>query len=370
MQGPKILVIYNFAQKYRTAIFKEIDNTWDCKWIFGRNTTDIKGMDTACLKHVEFVDNKPVAGPFSYQTNIYREATRGDYDALFMLGEPFNLSTWAIMLRNKLSRRRKRVYLWSHGWYGREGRAKKWMKRLFFGLADKTFLYGNYAKKVAVEQGFPAEKLEVIHNSLDHDSQVKLRNSLVPSAIYREHFGNDNPTLIFIGRLTAVKRLDLLLDAMETLNSRGERYNLVLVGDGEKRTELEQLAKDKGLVGQVWFYGACYDDSQNAQLIYDADLCVAPGNVGLTAMHTMVFGTPVLTHDNFAMQMPEFEAIIPEKTGAFFRYNDVSSLADCIYTWIQACVGRREAIRNACYNEIGTSWTPEFQLSVLKKFIR
>lgn len=362
----KMLIVYNFAQKYRTAIFKAIDENWECKWIFGKNTTDIKGMDTSCLKNVEYVDNKKCFGPFWKQSKVADEASKDEYNTLLMLGEPFNLSTWWIMIRNRFSKNRKNIYLWSHGWYGRENFAKKWMKRIFFGLADKTFLYGNYAKEMAIKQGFPEEKLEVIHNSLDHANQIKLRESLSKSNIYKSHFGNENPVIIFIGRLTAVKRIDLLIEAIAKLKEQGKLFNVTLIGDGEKRKELEGLVYDRGLEKQVWFYGACYDDNQNAQLIYDADLCVAPGNVGLTAMHTMVFGTPVLTHNNFPMQMPEFEAIIPGKTGDFFEYNNISSLADKIESSTTCNKLDRDLIRKECYHEIDSYWTPDFQMRILK----
>lgn len=366
----KLLVIYNFAQKYRTGIFREIDKTWDCKWIFGHTQTDIKEMDTSFLKNVKFVENKKCIGPFKRQSEIVKEAIKGDFDTLLMLGEPFNLSTWAIMLRNICSRHQKKVYLWSHGWYGREGFVKKWFKRAFFGLADKIFLYGNYAKQVAIGQGFDENKLEVIHNSLDHDHQIKLRATLKPSEIYRNHFGNDHPVIIFIGRLTEVKRLDMLVEAVAVLKRRQKKFNVVFIGDGEKRGDLEDLVRQKDLTSQFWFYGSCYDDAQNAQLIYDADLCVAPGNVGLTAMHTMVFGTPVLTHNCFPMQMPEFEAIIQGKTGAFFLYDDIKSLADEIEVWTDNSTGRREQIRQNCYAEIDSSWTPAYQIATLKKVIK
>lgn len=58
----------------------------------------------------------------------------------------------------------------------------------------------------------------------------------------------------------------------------------------------------------------------NAEFIYNADLCVSPGNVGLTAMHSLVFGCPVITHNCFEWQMPEFEAIQPGITGDFLRW--------------------------------------------------
>lgn len=363
-------MIINMASAYRGPIYCLMDKAFDIDWFFGNQIGDIKELDLNMLSTACHVDRRNVAGPFYWMSDIVKLLDKPQYDKFLVIGEPFNLSVWSIMLRNRFRRKRKKIYLWSHGWYGREGFAKKWMKRIFFGLADKTFLYGNYARQVAISQGFPADKLEVIHNSLDHDNQIRLREMLCVSDIYHKHFGNADPVLIFIGRLTAVKRLDQLIEAVSILKRQGKDYNIVLVGDGEKRKELEALVKEKGLEKQVWFYGACYDDTQNAQLIYDADLCVAPGNVGLTAMHTMVFGTPVLTHDNYPMQMPEFEAIVPGKTGAFFRYNDVSSLAEEIGNWMESAKGRRDEIRQACFNEIDTLWTPEFQIEVLKREIK
>lgn len=365
----KFLVIYNFPQKYRTGIFCAMDHVWNCKWIFGDNKSDIKEMDTSMLKDVSFVKNLFLKGPIYYQQNVSAEASKAEYDAIIMLGEPFNLTTWNIMLRNKFKYNRKKIYLWSHGWYGREKFAKKLLKKIYFGLADKVFLYGNYARQVAIKQGFNADKLVVIHNSLNHDNQLSLRQSLNSSDIYRKHFGNDNPVIIFIGRLSKVKRLDMLIEAVSILKKRNKEFNIVIIGDGVMRSALEDLVIERNLKEQVWFFGECYDDTKNAQLIYDADLCVAPGNVGLTAMHTMVFGTPVLTHDDFSKQMPEFEAIIPNRTGSFYRYNDLYSLAAEIENWFEKQSCFRERIRQYCFAEIDKNWTPQFQINVLKGVI-
>ena len=61
-----------------------------------------------------------------------------------------------------------------------------------------------------------------------------------------------------------------------------------------------------------------YDENEIGDLIYNADLCVSPGNVGLTAIHTLTYGTPVLSHANFPNQMPEFEAIDKDFTSFLF----------------------------------------------------
>jgi glycosyltransferase involved in cell wall biosynthesis len=83
------------------------------------------------------------------------------------------------------------------------------------------------------------------------------------------------------------------------MRSRGFFCNAVLIGDGEDRLRLEGIVKERGVNKQVWFYGACYDEKQNAELIYNADMCVVPGDVGLTAIHSMMFGTPVISHNYF-----------------------------------------------------------------------
>lgn len=366
----KVCMVYNFAQLYREPIFRLIDGAWDCEWWFGRNTTDIKGMPEDALRKATYVENRGIAGSLYWQQGVGALMRRKDFNMYLMLGEPKGLSTWWALLQRRLFYRRKRVVLWSHGWYGREGFIKKWIKRMFFSMADHVLTYGQYAKDVAVAQGFDGNKITPIHNSLNHEKQTRLRSQLNRSNVYARHFGNEYPVLLFVGRLTRVKRLDMLLRAVKELDDRGERYNVVLIGDGEMRAELEGLTAELELTGRVWFYGACYDDTQNAQLIFDADLCVAPGNVGLTAMHTMVFGTPVLTHDDFSWQMPEFEAIRPGLTGDFFRNGDVHSLANAISSWFAAHADEREVIRRACYEEIDTRWTPQYQFQIIQNVFK
>lgn len=361
----KLCVVYNFAQLYRESIFKLIDKEWDCDWFFGTNTTDIREMDTTTLRSVKRVTTKRLIGPLEWQSKVGGLIRKRYYQKILMLGEPMVLSTWWLLIQKQLFYRKKKVYLWTHGWYGREGFFKKWLKRMFFGMADHVFTYGEYAKNEAIKQGFKRDRITPIHNSLNHEYQVNLRKRLSSSNIYKDYFGNSNPNLLFIGRLTQIKRLDLLLEAMYIAKKNGHQYNLIIIGNGEKLEELMNLTRDLDLIGNIWFYGESYEDKVNAQLIYDADLCVAPGNVGLTAMHTMVFGTPVLTHDDFQWQMPEFEAIKVNKTGAFFKRNDSEAIADSINSWF-AEHPDREQVRKACQKEIDRCWNPEYQLGILK----
>jgi glycosyltransferase involved in cell wall biosynthesis len=258
--------------------------------------------------------------------------------------------------------------MWSHGWYGREGFVKKWVKRIFFGLADHVLTYGDYAARVAQQQGFPAHKLTPIHNSLAYEKQQELIGTQpLNRSIYRDHFHNENPTLVFIGRLTARKKVSMLADALNLLKERGERYNCVIVGDGEDRDIMRETFSNYGLNDTTWFYGPCYDESTNYQLIANADLCVSPGDIGLMAIHAMTYGTPVISHDDFTHQGPEFETIIPGKTGNFFKHDDVESLADCISDWFKNHASAKTP--QICKDEIAKAWTPQYQLDILQQVL-
>lgn len=364
----KLCIIYNFTQKYREGIFSLIEQYYDCHWVFGQNKTDIKGLSSHLLSDVEFVKTLHIAGPVTFQRNVLRLISR--FDSFLMLGELFSLSTWMLLIIRRCFFRNKKIYLWSHGWYGREGLFKRILKRWFFSMSDGVLLYGNYAMMVAKDQGYEKKNLHVIHNSLDYNKQLFLRKNIVDVSIYTHHFRNYNPVLLFIGRLTKVKHLDMFINAVSLLRDRGKDYNMVFVGDGEERTKLEQLVKEKQLEEITWFYGTCYDEEQNAPLIYNADLCVSPGNVGLTAMHCMVYGTPVVTHNNFPLQMPEFEAVKPGLTGDFFSCNDIYSLASTIEKWFNQPYYNRQSIRKACCDEIDNYWTPSYQMNIIKKVVK
>ena len=221
-----------------------------------------------------------------------------------------------------------------------------------------------------IKEGFESSKIFPIHNSLAYDTQVEMRKSLLKNSVYKDHFGNSNKNLFFVGRLTAVKKLDQILKAMVVCRNKGVEFNLTFIGGGEKIFELQKLTKALKLEKQVWFYGPCYNEKELSSLIYNADLCVAPGNIGLTAMHSMVFGTPCITHNDFSYQMPEFEAIHEGVTGTFFEKDNVEDLACHIIKWFEEKGPLREEVRIACMSEIDTSWNPHFQIEILKANIK
>ena len=366
----RILYLDNVASHYRKAIFLLMDKTYDIDYLFGKSLGDIKQMDTSLLRgKVEKTKTRRFGGGWYWQPGLVGKLFKA-YDRYLLVCETRALSTWIFCLLAHLFGKSRKVYFWSHGWYGKETGLERVIKKILFNLPKGgIFLYGNYARELMIKEGFKPEKLHTIHNSLDYDKQVELRKIINPKPIYKEHFGNYNPNLFFVGRLTEVKKLDMVLRAMSLLRDRGQQYNMTFIGDGTERESLEALSTELGLEQNVWFYGACYDEKVLGEMIYNADLCVAPGNIGLTAMHTLAYGTPALTHDDFPHQMPEFEAIREGETGTFFQIGSDESLAGSIENWFSNNGSRREEVRRACMREIDEQWTPEFQIQVLQKYL-
>lgn len=363
----KLCVIYNTAPHYRSAIFSAIDAEYNCDWYFGKTKSDIREMDTSLLKNVVYYSTFGNPKTVYCTFGVLRLLFKKQYQNFFILADVRSITGWLFFWLASTFFQNKKVYIWTHGWYGRERGLIAKMKLWLFGHVSGTFVYGDRAKNMLAERGIPKDKLFVIHNSLNYDVQKVLRISLKSSDIYMKHFKTNLPTIIFIGRLTEVKKLDMLVDALENLQNKGLSCNLVFVGDGSEKERLQQKVVQKHLQHQVWFYGACYDEARNAELVYNADVCVSPGNVGLTSIHALMYGCPVITHDKFEWQMPEYEVITPGITGDFFEYNNTDSLVSTINKWFTEKLYKREEVRKACYKEIDTYWNPYYQMEVIRK---
>lgn len=344
-----------------------MDEGFDCTFVFGDEDLNVKKMDLSELKkaketHVGFIKS------IAFQWGIIPYAFK-NFDVYILTGSTNNITHWIFLVLLKLMPKKK-SFLWAHGLYGYENKRQMLIRRLFYSLFDEFLIYGEYARDNMIKAGISSpEKIHVIHNSLDYDKQMDIRKNIVSSRIYNDHFGNHSPTIIFIGRLTKVKKLNMLLDALSILKDKGQSYNMVFVGDGTEKDKLMKQSKSLNLDNQVWFYGSCYDEKENANLIYNADVCVSPGNVGLTALHAMMFGTPVITHNNYCMQMPEFQTIIEEKTGDFFEENNVGSLSETIKSWLDKYAKERDVIRRNCFEVIDTEWNPYYQIELLKRVL-
>ena len=299
---------------------------------------------------------------FTLQPGALSRLLFGEFDVAIAVGSPYSLTTWLMLLIGPLVG--TRVLLWTHGLLGPERGPKWWLRSLLYRTSAGLLLYGKNAQQLLLAQGLSRPRTFVIGNSLDPDEQARAEARVPPGAVHdlRERLGlrTQDRVLIFIGRLQPIKRLDWIVRGVAALGSRGRAVHALLVGEGDDRPVLERLAAEEGVEQRVHFEGSAYDESTIARYFAVSDLCVIPSGAGLTVMHALGYGTPVVTHDRPDLQFPEVEAIVPGETGALFREGDFD---DFVRVLEQALfpVGMKEKAGSACRRRISQDFHPAVQ---------
>ncbi len=380
MRKKKIAIITNIAPLYRKALWKRLLQQHRFEYLIAYGDADtISGIEQIPLSDLNIFSElhqiKKVKNVWFknkaliWQSSILGIVLEEDCSTIIFLGDSYCFSTWIMSLVCRL--RGIHVVFWGHGIYGNESKIKLFFRKTFYRLAHKHLLYGRRAKKLMVEHGFDEKSLYVVFNSLNYDQHkllMKEYDGLSKQDVY-PFFKNPNlPVLIFIGRLTFSKKLDLLLHAVNVINNEKIKVNLLLIGDGPVRVNLEKIGK-KGLAyGWLHFTGSCYSEKINGRYLFFADLCVSPGNIGLTAVHSLSFGTPICTHENFNNQGPEVEAIIRDHNGFFFKENDLDDLISGIKEWFVKN-SDREKVRRQCTEIVDMYYNPDYQLTVFNRVV-
>ena len=373
--GKRVAICYHFFADYRRPIFSELQQSTKTEYLFFADEANkmmpgVPTIDRSFFRN--FVQCPCLVLPFGimFQRGLISMALRRDLDAVIYLGDWKFLSTWLSAFVAK--RTGKTVLYWTHGWKQRDRGVAGFFRRKFYQMADGLLLYGSQAKRIGIEFGFAPERLHVVNNSLNYERHLELLTQITTQAISNRRatlFGDDqSPIILCSSRLDRSKQLELLIHAADQLNSEDCRVNILLIGDGNAKHALEQLAIERSVTAV--FLGACYDEEEIALCTSLSDVTVCPGPVGLTVIQSMTFGTPVITCDDFDRQKPEFEAIMPGETGDFFRAGCAKSLAATIKRFLAKSNVERESMRHKCRQVIRNSYNPAFQAPVIEAAVR
>ncbi|WP_421802933.1 glycosyltransferase [Flagellimonas sp.] len=367
----KILVIYPGFPHYRVGIIEALTNSPNNHYVF---LGDKKGWNN--IKPYDFKDSADFKdfpaykiGPFYFNRGLIRYAFSQKSNGAIVHAPPH----WISIIVATLILRIKgvKVFNWTHGILTNHKNLKNRFYFIFFKyFFDGLLLYGNLAKQNLINLGFNKEKIKVIYNSLDYNKQIKLRGTLTEEerqSIRSHLFDNpNNNQLVFIGRLTTQKKLNLLIKAIKLLKDENILVNLLLIGDGDEKERLQAQIDKYKIADQICFYGASYDETQNYKLISSSDCCVATGEIGLTAMHSLMFGVPVISHSDMNKQMPEFEAILPNINGDLFEYDNTVDLKEKIKNVLNFSKDKSDLqVKEDCYKIMDEYYNPDFQSKLI-----
>jgi len=181
------------------------------------------------------------------------------------------------------------------------------LKRIYRALFGRRLFEGASTIIATSEQ----EVEELARGGVARDKIVLRRNGVeTPSSwpergTFRQGLGISNKAkvILFLGRLSAKKSPDLLLEAFASLSNAAEEadekgLHLVFAGpdEGGMKARLTETAAQIGVGSRVRFTGAIFGEAKWAAY-RDADVFVLPSqneNFGNTAAESVAAGTPVI----------------------------------------------------------------------------
>ncbi|HSX32844.1 MAG TPA: glycosyltransferase family 4 protein [Candidatus Saccharimonadales bacterium] len=163
-------------------------------------------------------------------------------------------------------------------------------------LADRIVAVSQHTKDMIVEDyAIPADKIEVVHNSIEPDDMEPLDGDTAYRYLAAMH-DKGYRIVVAVTRLTVQKGLPNLLHAAKEVVARMPKTLFLIVGSGEQYFELIQLAADLGISQNVIFTGFLRGKRwRDAYAI--ADLFVLPSisePFGITVLEAIGYGTAAL----------------------------------------------------------------------------
>jgi glycosyltransferase involved in cell wall biosynthesis len=237
----------------------------------------IASGETQIAKHHEAGNIHLFGGAFylCYQQGLINWLEQWDPDALIVEANPRYLSTPSAL--KWMHKRGRKVIGWGLGSPSASG-FRKQGRVSFISQFDGLLSYSQRGAEEYAALGFPREKIFVAHNSV----------SPKPASKVERRISDDEPVILFVGRLQARKRIDFLLRACAEMESKPR---LIIVGDGPEREVLEALAKN--VYPAAEFIGAKHG-VELGPYFEQADLFVLPGTGGLAVQEAMSYGLPVI----------------------------------------------------------------------------
>lgn len=339
----RIAILQRVCSPYRMALFRALSAQPDTRvrLLIGddlphskvRNAEDLSGLDVIRMP-TRFV--RVGRRLLVWHLGVFAQLRAWRPDVIVAEGES-NVLSYLKALLYRCIHRRTAVVHWSLGGLpgepmvraGASARVINRLRRCF----DGYITYSTYGKDVLVANGIAAERVTVATNVSDIEHHLHLAGG-VGRAEARSRLGlGVRFVILFVGALTRDKRLEPLLEAMQSLDPM--RFECVIVGDGEARVGLAAAVREASLphvrlVGRVTVGIEDYFAA--------ADVLVLPGRGGMVISEAMAYGLPVVA---FQADGTERDLIEHEQCGWLMERGD----AEEIRTVIERLAGEAGRLR-------------------------
>jgi len=172
----------------------------------------------------------------------------------------------------------------------------------------------------------PESRIRVIRLGIDLED----RTSFAAGArgVMRDELGvpGDRFVIGWLGRMTEIKRVDVLLSAFAILRDQGVDADLVLSGDGPLRDELVAQAELLGIADRCHFIGFRSDVGAVLTGLDTFVLTSANEGTPVTLIEASAAGLPVVSTNVGGVS----DVVLADRTGLLVAVGDQRAIADCL----------------------------------------
>jgi len=165
--------------------------------------------------------------------------------------------------------------------------------------ADKIITVSHSMQEDLVRHGWPNSKINVVWNGVDpeHYNPQNCKPEEVDAIRNRYGIRSDEKMLLFLGRLTWVKGVGNLVQAMPMVLEEYPKTKLVILGKGEQQNDIIETANRLGISDRV----ACKFDfvPETERILHyaAADMCIFPSTYepfGIVSLEAMSMAKPLI----------------------------------------------------------------------------
>lgn len=216
-------------------------------------------------------------------------------DAVVLTWDIHYLSLIPAILRQRL--RGARVILWGHGFLPGDGRGKLLVRSLIGLMANERLVYSARASQELLRNRCPSKVVgNAVPDIADSIQDVPIEHS-------------DTTHLLCIARLQNDRGLAAAIRAM---GEASREFRLTVVGEGQAASKIEEAAAEVGL--ELRMLGAIYDPQTLSEEFASADFFFLPEGGGLSFLHAMQHGLPVVAVGDPSKHGPEFDFLSSENS--------------------------------------------------------
>jgi glycosyltransferase involved in cell wall biosynthesis len=350
----QVLIVKSKIPKYDLDFYNALGKKSDYDILVTSDTNDNSVLNDSRSEVVNFkvLDIKELKiGPFCWKKGLFSILNSAKPDLVIFQANPRELSYLPLIIYNTLFLRRGSL---SWSMYHRIGGTKLFSDSVFFLgslFSLKTMCYTEVGARHQLRRRVNPSKIRVVGTAIDEQHIFRVKEALDADSVIdlrAKHNLDGQFLLLQVMRLTAIKKPKLLVDLVENLKLKIDRFILILIGGGDCEGQIKSLISARGLESFVLFLGPIYSEPELAKWFSMSDVFVVPTCIGLSAHHAFAYGLPVITDNSLTNQASEFEIIKHGYNALIYPEGDIDEFADNVIMLKNNDSMRQKLSKNAC----------------------